>query len=76
MRNAQTPKILCLLLTKSMARGGDRGGRKPKLSPEQKKISVTHRLSPNLLKLLKGQSESLNITQTDLLEQILSKHFS
>ena len=75
MPNVQTARILCLLLIKSMARGGDRGGRKPRLSPEQKKVSVTYRLQPNLLKLLKAQSEMQNISQTELLEQILTKHF-
>jgi hypothetical protein len=38
-------------------------------------VSVTYRLQPNLLKLLKAQSEMQNISQTELLEQVLTKHF-
>jgi len=58
-----------------MPRGGYRGGIKPILPPEQKKVTRAFSLSPALDKAIADTAKSRNISKSELVETILIAYF-
>jgi len=54
-----------------MPRGGDRGGRKPKILPELKRITVSVSIDPILLALLKSLAKEKGVSLSAYVEQML-----
>jgi len=54
-----------------MGRGGDRGGRKPKILPELKRITVSISINPILLAVLKSLAKEKGVSLSAYVEQML-----
>ena len=54
-----------------MGRGGDRGGRKPKILPELKRITVSVSIDPILWAVLKKLAKGKKMSLSAYVEQML-----
>ena len=54
-----------------MPRGGDRGGRKPKILPELKRITVSISINPILWAVLKTLAKEKGVSLSAYVEQML-----
>jgi len=54
-----------------MSRGGDRGGRKPKILPELKRITVSISIDPILWAVLKKLAKGKKMSLSAYVEQML-----
>ena len=57
-----------------MPRGGDRGGRKPKILPELKRITVSVSIDPILWAVLKSLAKARGLKMSAYVEQILLRN--
>ena len=57
-----------------MPRGGDRGGRKPKILPELKRITVSISINPILWAVLKSLAKAKGLKMSAYVEQMLLKN--
>ena len=57
-----------------MPRGGDRGGRKPKILPELKRITVSISIDPILWAVLKSLAKEKGVSLSAYVEQMLLRN--
>ena len=56
-----------------MPKGGDRGGRKPPLPPEKKRVQVGVRLPPHLRDKLQALADARHQTITQVIETLIEE---
>ena len=57
-----------------MPRGGDRGGRKPKILPELKRLTVSVSIDPILWAVLRKLAKEKGVSLSAYVEQMLLKN--